>query len=236
MILEFKPIGTIKIDVLVNFNNELKDILESIDDETLFSERNYTKDEFTTLLKSFVQGQRDSLGKTKEGSWSIVPNDDGMDADARVEFIFQPTYLVTAILSRIKIDFPEIASSIPNYDFALKKGLHFCTYRNLCGHGYGADQGVADALTILSMGKVPLLLESDKNLCPKLLRTIQDVTKKMQLRLMTGTAKGQWGEDLQENFSSALETFYIKNDKKTYESIISTDKNSTLIDEEDLEW
>ena len=37
MILEFKPVDEIKIDVLKGFNNDLKSILESIDDETLFS-------------------------------------------------------------------------------------------------------------------------------------------------------------------------------------------------------
>lgn len=236
MIFEFKPIDTIKIDVFESFNNELKSVLESIDDETLFKEGSYTQEEFTTLLKSFVKRQRGSLGKTKEGSWSIVPNDDGMDSDARVDFIFQPTYLVTAILSRVKIDFPEIADSITDYDIALKKGMHFCTYRSLYGHGYGAKQGAAEALTILAMGKVPLLLESDRSLCPELLEIIQNVAKEMQNSLMTATAKGTWGEDLQDKFSSALETLYIKNDKEMYETIINTDENSTFIKEEDLKW
>ncbi len=236
MILEFKPLDTVKIEAFIEFNNELKNLLESIDDETLFSGRQYSKDEFAILLKSFVEGQRGSLGRTKEGSWSIIPNDDNMPTDARVEFIFLPTYLVTAILSRVMIDYPEIASTIPNYTVALQKGMLFCTYRNLYGHGYEADEGAAEALTILSMGKVPLLLERDNNLCPELLDAIQDVTEMMQQRLMTNTAVGAWGEDLQENFSSALETYYIKNDKEMYEDIINTDKDSALIKEDELEW
>ena len=236
MILEFKPIDSVKIDAFMKFNDELKSILESIDDGTLFSEKKYSKDEFTSLLKSFVEGQRGSLGRTKEGSWSIIPNDDHMPADARVEFIFLPTYLVTAILSRVMIEYPEVANSIPNYTVALQKGMLFCSYRTLYGHGYEADKGAAEALTILSMGKVPLLLECDNNLCPELLKAIQDVTKELQHRLMTKTAMGTWGENLQENFSSALETFYVKNDKEMYEAIMSTDKDSAFIKEEDLKW
>ena len=236
MILEFKPIDTVNIDVFMEFNNELKSILESIDDETLFSDKKYSKDEFSTLLNSFVEGQRESLGRTKEGSWSIVPNDDSMPTDARVEFIFQPTYLVTAIMSRVMIEYPEIANSIPNYTVALQKGMRFCSYRKLYGHGYEADEGAAEALTILSMGKVPLLLERDNNLCPELLNAIQDVTEDMQHRLMANTAIGIWGEDLQENFSSALETFYIKNDKEMYEAIMSTNKDSAFIKEDELKW
>lgn len=236
MILEFKPIDVIDIGALAKFNYELRRILECLDDDTLFSEKVYSQDEFTTLLKSFVEGQRGTLGRTKEGSWSIVPNDKGMPTDARVDFIFQPTYLVTAILSRVMIDYPEIADSIPNYAVALKKGMLFCSYRNLRGHGYEADKGAAEALTILSMGKVPLLLERDKSLSPELFEAIQNVTKDMQERLKANTAKGMWGEDLQEDFSSALETFYIKNDKEMYETIMSTDKNSTFIKEDELKW
>ena len=236
MILEFKPIDTVKIKALMDFNDELKSILESIDDETLFSEKKYSKDEFSSLLKSFVENQRGSLGRTKAGSWSIVPNDDRMPTDARVEFIFLPTYLVTAILSRVMIEYPEIASSIPNYSVALQRGMRFCSYRKLYGHGYEADEGAAEALTILSMGKVPLLLERDNNLCPELLKAIQDVTEELQHRLKKNNAIGQWGEDLQENFSSALETFYVKNDKETYEAIMSTDKDSAFVKEDELKW
>ena len=101
---------------------------------------------------------------------------------------------------------------------------------------YAADKGATEALTILSMGKVPLLLERDNNYCPELLNAIQDVTEEMQHRLMTNTATGAWGEDLQENFSSALETLYIKNDKETYDAIMSTNKDSAFIKEDELEW
>lgn len=236
MILEFKPIDKVKIDVFMEFNQELESILESIDDGTLFSEKKYSKDEFSSLLKSFVDGQRESLGRTKEGSWSIIPNDDDMPTDARIDFIFLPTYLVTAILSRVMIEHPDISDSIPNYTIALQKGMRFCSYRGLYGHGFEAEKGAAEALTILSMGKVPLILERDSDFCPELLNAIQNVTKEMQLRLMTNTAIGTWGENLRENFSSALETFYIKNDREAYEAIKSTDKYSSFIKEDELEW
>jgi len=59
--------------------------------------------------KSLVEGQCGSVGRTKPGSWAVAENDPGMDADARVEFIFLPTYLAVATLTRVKLDFPEIA-------------------------------------------------------------------------------------------------------------------------------
>ena len=71
MLFEFKPIDVINLEAFVKSNSELKSVLESVDDGTLFSEGKYTQDEFTSLLKSFVEGQRGTLGRTKEGSYSI---------------------------------------------------------------------------------------------------------------------------------------------------------------------
>lgn len=239
MITKFTVLDSnlVSISILDSFNEELKLILESIDSGTIFSSGLYSKADFRNLLESFVKGQRGSLGKTKkEGSWSIVPNDTDMTSDARVDFIFMPTYLVTAILSRIFCDYPDIAKSITGYTNALKKGMKFCSYRDLQGHGYEGDAGAAEALTILSIGKVPWLLENNKDFCPELLKSIQNVVKNMKSRLDSGTASDEWGCSLQEEFSSALETLYIKNDKETYEALKNADNDKELIKEEDLKW
>jgi hypothetical protein len=58
----------------------------------------------------------------------------------------------------------------------------------------------------------------------------------MKSKLRANDAIGLWGENLQDDFSSALETLYIKNDKEFYETIKSTDKDSELLNEEDLLW
>jgi len=50
---------------------------------------------FKRFLESLVTGQRESLGRTKPGSWSIAPDDTGMDSDARVEYILMPAYFVS---------------------------------------------------------------------------------------------------------------------------------------------
>ena len=236
MIKEFLPLSVVDIPAFENFNDQLKSILEKLDDNTIFTENYYSIESFKSLLISFVNNQRDSLGRTKSGSWSLAPNDDGMDSDVRVDFIFRPTYLVTAILSRTFCDYSELVESIPHYRDSLMKGMLFCSYRNLAGHGYEKDVGTAEALTILSMGKVPFLLEKNKDLCPPLYESIQTVTKEMRERLESKETYGAWGENLQEDFCSALETLYIKNDKEFYDTIKNTDKNPKLLNEGDLLW
>lgn len=236
MIEEFKPYTEVDITAFENFNTQLKEILERLDDKTIFDKDFHSEESFKKLLKSFVNNQRSSLGRTKPGSWSLAPDDEGMDSDIRVDFIFQPTYLVTAILSRTLCDYPLLTESIPNYKEALKKGMLFCSYRNLAGHGYEKDSKAAEALTILSLGKVPLLLEQENNLCPPLYAAIKSVATDMKKRIESNETYGDWGENLQEDFSAALETLYVKNDIELYNTIKNTDKNSKFFNEEDLSW
>ncbi len=236
MLKKFEPFESVDIKAFERFNRDLRTILEKMDAGEINLKGRHAKEEFQSLIESFVTGQRGSLGRTKEGSWSIVPNDEGMDSDNRVDYIFIPTYLVTAILSRTLCDFPLIAISIPGFGEALKKGMLFCSYRNLHGHGFESDIGAAEALTILSMGKIPWLLEKDPAFCPDLYKAIKTVSRDMERRLSLGTAVGPWGENLQDIFSSSLETLYVKNDIEMYETIQHTNKDSELVGKEALLW
>ena len=121
MLEEFLPFSEVNIKAFEDFNIQLKEILEKLDENTIFD--NYSEESYKRLIVSFVNNQRSSLGRTKPGSWSIVPNDEGMDSDIRVDFIFVPTYLVTAILSRTLCDFPHLVESISNYKDALKNSI-----------------------------------------------------------------------------------------------------------------
>lgn len=236
MLKRFKPLKKVDLQALYKFNQDLNDVLDELDGGNIFSKETYSRHMFKRFLESLITGQRESLGRTKPGSWSIVPNDNDMDSDARVDFIFTPTYLVTAILGRTLCEYPLLALSIPGYEQSLKQGMLFCSYRTLDGHGYDMERGKAKALSILALGKIPWLLERHKDFCPKLYKAICLVTRQMKESLDTGTAKDAWGGDLQEEFNDALVTLSIKNDRELYETIKTTNENSELYDEEDLEW
>ena len=239
MLKEFTVQKKLDIKALQEFNEELEIILGKLDFGNIFEQGGYSVEEYKELLSSFIEGQRgkkEDVGRTLKDSWSIVNNSDGMDGDARVEFNFKPTYLVTAILSRTLCDYPLIAISIPGYGNALKHGMKYCSLRQLYGHGYEAFSGAAEALTILSRGKVPYLLEKNKEFCPNLYNAIVKVTEEMKEAINTDKTIDGWGNDLQEEFSSALETLYIRNDRESYEAALNTDENSELYSEEDLLW
>lgn len=128
----------------------------------------YDAADLLNFCRSAVDGQRGSLGRTKPGSWSVAATDDGMPADARVDFVFTPTYIVVAILTRVLDAFPEAARAIDGYEAALQRGMGFATLRRLQGHGYEAAEGEAEARRILNLGGVASFLRQHPDFCPAL--------------------------------------------------------------------
>ena len=190
----------------------MKELLDALDGGTIPNDTDYSLDDLAGYLTSLVEGRRGSVGRTMPGSWAVVPDDDGMPSDARVELIFTPTYIATATLTRCLCDLPLTALAIPGYREALRTGMLFCASRNLQGHGYDATDGVIDALGILSRGKVPWLLHRHPDFCPELKAAIDEAVTYMARSLAEGTATGAWGEDYTDGFTAVLETLRVTND------------------------
>lgn len=154
---------------MFEYRDELMNVLRALDNNTLFNESTNAKEDFTNLLTSFVEGQRGTFANIAvAGSWGLVDCKEGIPSDARVDFVFMPTYIITAILARTYLDYPEIANSIPRYKGALIAGFNFCSLRGLQGHGYEGEDGRVEALKILNMGHVPELLEKNPAWCNEL--------------------------------------------------------------------
>jgi hypothetical protein len=159
-----------------------------------------------------------------------------MPSDARVDFVFRPTYAAVATLSRTLCDYPVLAVRTPRFLLTLKQGMKFATYRGLAGHGYEADKGAIHALRILSLGKVPLLLQQHPELCPALAKIIREVAESMQERLSAHSAFGIWGEDLSEGFRQAIETMRLVNDPEFMRSISEARQDRSVIRRKDWTW
>lgn len=212
----------------------MKDVLSNIDGDT-FGSSKYTAD-LTLYCQSLIKGQRSSLGRTKAGSWSVAPSDEGMPTDARVDFIFTPTYVAVAILCRVLLDYPWIAIQIPGYYRSLRRGLNFCAHRQLAGSGYEAIQGMLDAFVVLAIGKVPVLLERVPRLSPQLAKIINQLEEHLRDTVLRDVVVDQWGEDLTSGYQAALETLYLYRDKELVESVGEIRAQSTGGLAKDLPW
>lgn len=236
MIKKFEYCETVDIPRMQRLLGSMQELLEALDEGLVPDRADYTEGDFADYLKSLVQGQRGSLGRTSPGSWAVAPDDSNMDADARVEFIFQPTYLATATLARGLCENPLLALGIPGFREALQSGMKFCSHRALAGHGYEADEGAIIALRALSLGRVPWLLNRHPEFCPELKTAIDDVARDMAERLAAGTATGGWAEDYSEEFRSAIETLRLKNDPDFMRSLAEARQDPTKLSEGDLPW
>jgi hypothetical protein len=236
MLTKFNYSQTANIPEMATRLKQMQEVLELLDEGSVGDGKPYSLQDLDSYLRSLVSGQRESLGRTIAGSWSVAPNDEGMDSDARVEFIFVPTYLAIATLSRAMCEFPLLPPSIPNYSESLKRGMVFSSLRSLAGHGYEADLGAIEALRILSIGKVPWLLHRHPDFCAELRTVIDEVANNMAQRLLKGTAVGAWGADYSEGFRSAVETLRLTNDLDFMESFRAARADSTTISDDDLPW
>ena len=165
---------------------QMSEILDALASGEIPNDTTYTFQDLAHYLRSLVTHQRGSLGSTKPGSFSVALTDSGMDSDGRVDFIFQPTYIATATLSRVFQDDPDLCSMIPGYEEALRTALDFCVKRGLAVDN-ADDQilGLAHILTIFEKGRIFELLARTPELSPELLELLQTIRRYLRHRLET---------------------------------------------------
>jgi hypothetical protein len=196
------------IDEMFRLVRDMRDVLDALSHKEIPNDE-YTADDLRLYCRSLVDGQRGSLGRTVPGSWSVAENDDLMPVDARVDFVFVPTYIAVATLTRVLLEHPELAKSIPALPQALRRGMIFATHRRLEGHGYDGTRGMIEALSIFAEGRVVEFLSENADFCPKLLSLLRSLKQNLVSRLSAGEIHGVWGENYAEDFLSVLETLRL---------------------------
>lgn len=236
MLKLFTPLTQIDTSEMLTHVESMEEVVEALDEGLIPNASDYTIDDLARYVRSLVESQRRKPTFVKPGCWCVVTGDEAMPSDARVDFVFRPTYAAVATLSRTLLDHPVIALRTRRYLPALKQGMRFATYRGLGGHGFEADEGAIDALRILSLGKVPLLLDRHPELCPRLYEVIRDVAESMRQRLASGNTRGPWGEDHSEGFRQAIETMRLVNDQAFMRSVAEAKQDPFLIQRKDWKW
>lgn len=141
--------------------------------------REYRVSDLKRFCESLVRGQRNDIRGFKPGSWCLAPTAE-MPEDARVEFVFFPTYLAVAILTLFRRRYPDFAREIQGFDKALLAGMQFCTYRGLEGHGYQTEKEKIDAFRTLLQGGVLEYLTENPSVCPELLRILRGIDERLR--------------------------------------------------------
>ena len=180
--------------------------LKELSENTIPNE-SYSMHDLEKYLRSLVLGQEKNHESKTFGCWPVIDTNERAPADFRVDFFYKPTYIASATLSICLLEHPLTTILMPGYLDALVDGLNFCCGRNLKGHGYEADIGSAEAIKILSLGKVPLLLHQNPDYSLKLKSVIEKTITEIKDKLDSGQTFSCWGENQTKAFESAIKAF-----------------------------
>jgi len=172
--------------------NRLKIVRLSTENRTSFPEKSIK--EFTAFLINNQREQDADAHFNADGSFAI-PEGVEMETDARVEFVYFPSYIATAYLCLIKQDYPNIYKSFSNFDVVLKKALDFCSNRHLQGHGYDSIQESLTAIEYLSYGKVFKYIKSHREESKKFHYAVYQARKIIREKLKDNSGWGAIDED-----------------------------------------
>ena len=122
----------------------LKEISKAVAKEAIFVSEEL-EEKLKRLCNYFMSIQRKrGPGLAVGGCWCEFPPEVGMPIDARRDFIYTPTYFITAFFSSIYIRLPHIAQGVTGFKRSLLNALYFCSLTPLRSY----------ALEILMQGMV----------------------------------------------------------------------------------
>ncbi len=134
-------------------------------------------------------------------------------SDARVDFVYTPTYLACAV-TICAINEHEDLLSDEEIRETLYYGLNGCTGRRFLGHGFDDTAGFLDAMDIFAQCDVLSFVERHPDLSPKFTEAIDDAVKYLEEGLCSGRVKDPWsGKTFTEKAVPILEHLKKKNEE-----------------------
>lgn len=152
------------------------------------------------LMKELLKSNKTTLSleelhsfQTEDGSFGLF-NDYQIPREARIDYIYIPTYIGTAILMK------EYLNGNKDVEKGLIKGLELTQKTNLTGHGYEGEKSRIDSLKIFIAGGLGEFLEMKKEISPKFHEMIHNILHEYNSRIINEETKGAWGEDYQKDW------------------------------------
>ena len=116
-----------------------------------------------------------------------------MPSDARVEFIYLPTYTLAAYLIHCKMILKDLFTNNPELEQGFKQILLACTARNMTGHGYEELDGLVDALEIFLAAPIKAFLAEHGSEYPEFTKCLKNAIKTLH-GIAGGSVHSPWGK------------------------------------------
>ena len=134
-----------------------------------------------------------------------------MPADARVEYVYKPTYLAATILMTAMNRYDGIAANdrIQNAAFGV---LNATMGRGFVGAGYDEYIGFINTLRIFAQGDIVAFLKKYPNINERFTHKIEDSLAFLETEICSGKIKDMWsGEDYSEKGKEVLKMYQNPN-------------------------
>lgn len=121
-----------------------------------------------------------------------------MPSDARVEYVYEPTYMMTGIVIYALTKY-EAVKNIPGIFEILEKVLNGSMGRQFCGSGYDRTEGFLKAMKIFAVANVRGFIQEYAEMYPEFTEFFERMEKYLREEIVTGKVKAAWsGEDYVE--------------------------------------
>ncbi len=150
-------------------------------------------------LESIMESQRE------DGSFPLS-SDCHMPAEARVDYVFRPTYACCQILMRALLGEKLCYEEKRRVKTALSRGLAFSCHRGLLGHGYEDIKQQCEDVTDFGRAGVMELADCYRPLCRKFFALVDKIGDEYAKRIAEGNVTYYFGENLAREMVTAVES------------------------------
>ena len=138
-----------------------------------------------------------------DGSFRMLDSD-RVEADARVDYCYMPTYVCAAIIMKAYMTDEDI---LDGKESVLERALRACCNRKLRGHGYECLKGQLEALNIFAQGGVREFMLYHTDICPEFTNMMTEIVTELRHKIVSGATSSAWGEDYAETIEQLVDYF-----------------------------
>ncbi len=186
----FAKTTTVDTEAWSNSNDKLMQDLQELVSGTV------AEDEIIAYLNDMTCALKPVEKDTCKGMLFLMYDaPSSMPSDARVEFVYRPTYLAATIMMTAMNRYERVAQ---NNDFrkTLSAILEATLGRSFAGAGYESTDGLMDTLEIFAMGDVAEFISRFPTMNESFVTQLQEALDYLKNKICTGEVKNAWsGED-----------------------------------------
>lgn len=114
-----------------------------------------------------------------------------MPSDARVDFVYRPTYIAASIMMAAAMRYPSVWK-LEHFEEDLYDLLNGSMGRGFMGSGYDANIGLLDTLELFAKGRVADFLHRYPEINPKFTKAFNEAVTFLETDVCTGKMKDSW--------------------------------------------